>query len=65
MIYTFLEAPCIIPCFLKCSFRETMLQLLGWNSAIKQNKIMFISDLKICAYTLQITAADLLFSCMS
>lgn len=52
MIYTFLEAPCIIPCFLKCSFRETMLQLLGWNSAIKQNKIMFISDLKICAYTL-------------
>lgn len=47
-----LEAPCIIQCFLKFSFRETMLQLLGWNSAIRQNKILLVSDLKVCAYTL-------------
>lgn len=37
-----LEAPCIIQCFLKFSFRETVLQLRGWNSAIKQNKILLV-----------------------
>lgn len=36
----------------KILFQKNSVAVAGWNSAVKQNKILLVSDLEVCACTL-------------